>query len=212
MEGIEQIGIDNASNDSVSLWLESGQPDNVAAGALVDICAGNSLNDIDGEPRQVLAEVSVQAALSSNIERQQAELNDGCSSTALVRSCSSAPAQTPLTCSRPPQHQKGSKLETRAAPKRSGSSLHLTTAAGMTTTKPREKSTEWSRENIRHIVVFGPWITLDLAHARTSATNSVARRHSREGISSSPVSPPRRQSDMPRFHPVNHLPVTACRP
>ena len=71
----EQIGFDNAVNDSVSLWLENDQSDSVAEGALVDICPGNSLNDIDGSPRQVLDEASTQAALSSNVVRQQTKLN-----------------------------------------------------------------------------------------------------------------------------------------
>lgn len=73
---IEEIAIDNAVGDTLGLWLENGQVDVVAAGDLVDVCPANALNDIDGAPDPNLDNASIQAAMSSNVERQQAKLNE----------------------------------------------------------------------------------------------------------------------------------------
>ncbi len=72
----EQIALDDEPSDPVALWLENDRTDSVAAGDLVDICPGNALNDVDGEPRQNLDEPTIQAAMASNVERQQTRLNE----------------------------------------------------------------------------------------------------------------------------------------
>jgi lipoprotein-anchoring transpeptidase ErfK/SrfK len=72
----EQIATDNGAGDAFALWLENGRTDSVAAGTLVDICPANALDDVNGEPRPQLDESAVQAALASNVERQQDKLNE----------------------------------------------------------------------------------------------------------------------------------------
>ncbi|MEP1124675.1 MAG: L,D-transpeptidase [Ilumatobacter sp.] len=72
----EQIAIQNSAGDPVALWLANGQMDSIEAGALVDVCPGNALNDIDGEPGPTLDDATVSSALASNTERQQAKLNE----------------------------------------------------------------------------------------------------------------------------------------
>ena len=71
----EEIAGNNGALDPVALWFENDQPDIVGEGDLVDVCPANTLNDIDGEPRQNLDEAAIQTALSSNVERQQERLN-----------------------------------------------------------------------------------------------------------------------------------------
>ena len=73
---IEAIAVSNAVADPLGLWLENGQRDVVNSGDLIDVCPNNSLNDIDGEPRPVLDDAGVQAALTANVERQQTKLNE----------------------------------------------------------------------------------------------------------------------------------------
>ena len=73
---IEDVAASNAAADPLALWLENGQPDIINSGDLIDVCPNNSLNDIDGEPRPVLDDAGVQLALSANVERQQAKLNE----------------------------------------------------------------------------------------------------------------------------------------
>ncbi len=72
---IEAISV-GAAADPFALWLENGQVDLVNSGDLVDVCADNALNDVDGEPRPVLDDAGIQVALSANVERQQAKLNE----------------------------------------------------------------------------------------------------------------------------------------
>ena len=73
---IEVIAASNAIADPVALWLENGQPDIVNSGDLIDVCPNNAINDVDGEPRPILDDAAIQVALSANIERQQAKLNE----------------------------------------------------------------------------------------------------------------------------------------
>ena len=72
----EQIGIANGVADPVGLWLENGRLDGVAAGDLVDICPGNTINDIDGTAREQLNENTLRSAIAENVERQQTKLNE----------------------------------------------------------------------------------------------------------------------------------------
>ena len=73
---IEAIAADVDTADSLAMWLENGQPDVVERGNLIDICPDNALNDVDGAPRPVLDDADVQAAVTANVERQQAKLNE----------------------------------------------------------------------------------------------------------------------------------------
>ena len=72
---LEEIASENGAIDPIALWLENDQIDTVAERDLIDICPSNTVNDIDGEPRQGLDEATIQTALSSNVERQQKQLN-----------------------------------------------------------------------------------------------------------------------------------------
>lgn len=72
----EQIALEHTLDDPVALWFENDRADATSAGQLIDICPGNALDDIDGEPRPVLDESAVAAALSENVERQQTRLNE----------------------------------------------------------------------------------------------------------------------------------------
>ncbi|MFN3255389.1 MAG: L,D-transpeptidase [Ilumatobacter sp.] len=73
---LEAIAAANALADPVSLWLENGQIDSVASGDLVDICPGNNVNDLNGEPVPAFKNDVVQGALAANVERQQTKLNE----------------------------------------------------------------------------------------------------------------------------------------
>lgn len=72
----EQLAADLDLADPVALWFENDRPDVIAAGELVDTCAGNGVNDIDGEPRPAADESAIQAATVANVERQQTRLNE----------------------------------------------------------------------------------------------------------------------------------------
>ncbi len=73
---LEAIATATALADPVSLWLENGQVDSVVGGDLVDVCPGNGVNDVNGDPLPDFGKDARQAALTANVERQQAKLNE----------------------------------------------------------------------------------------------------------------------------------------
>lgn len=73
---LEAVAIANDVADLSALWFENGQLDVVPAGGLIDICAGNELNDIDGQTRPPIDAQALELAAVSNVERQQAKLNE----------------------------------------------------------------------------------------------------------------------------------------
>ncbi len=72
----EAVAAANGTLDVVGLWLENGQIDAIAAGGFVDICIGNVVNDINGEPRAQIDDVIRASAIAANVERQQGKLNE----------------------------------------------------------------------------------------------------------------------------------------
>lgn len=72
----EGVAATSGNLDVVGLWLENGQIDAINAGDLVDICVGNAVNDINGEPRPQIDEVTRASAIAANVERQQGKLNE----------------------------------------------------------------------------------------------------------------------------------------
>ncbi|HSP29741.1 MAG TPA: L,D-transpeptidase, partial [Ilumatobacteraceae bacterium] len=48
----------------------------VISGDLVDICAGNALDDITGAPRPLIDDATRASAIAANVERQQVKLNE----------------------------------------------------------------------------------------------------------------------------------------
>jgi len=73
---LEAIATTNSLVDPVSLWLENGQIDSVLRGDLIDVCPGNNVNDLNGEPLPELKDGAIQGALTANVERQQTKLNE----------------------------------------------------------------------------------------------------------------------------------------
>ena len=73
---VEMVAAANGTLDVVGLWLENGQIDAVPAGGLVDICIGNVVNDINGEPRPQIDDVTRASTIVANVERQQSKLNE----------------------------------------------------------------------------------------------------------------------------------------
>ena len=73
---LEAIATANALADPVSLWLENGQINSVASGDLIDVCPGNNVNDLNGEPLPDFNDDVVRGALAANVEQQQAKLNE----------------------------------------------------------------------------------------------------------------------------------------
>ncbi len=73
---LELIGASNGVVDVVGLWFENGQVDTVDAGQLVDVCPANGINDIDGQSRPLVDDVTARSAIAANVERQQSKLNE----------------------------------------------------------------------------------------------------------------------------------------
>jgi hypothetical protein len=72
---LEDVAIANDVADVVALWFENDRPDTIAAGSLIDLCAGNEVNDIDGQPRPPIEAKTLESAVVANVERQQSKLN-----------------------------------------------------------------------------------------------------------------------------------------
>lgn len=72
---LEDVAAATGNLDAVALWLENDQIDAAIAGDLVDICAGNALDDITGAPRRLIDDATRASAIAANVERQQAKLN-----------------------------------------------------------------------------------------------------------------------------------------
>jgi lipoprotein-anchoring transpeptidase ErfK/SrfK len=60
----------------IDLWAENGFVHGTQVGDLVDICAGNGINDIDGTPRTELNDSTIAGAVVANVEQQQVKLNE----------------------------------------------------------------------------------------------------------------------------------------
>ena len=73
---LETIAAAHGVADIVALWFENGQPDVVPAGGLIDICTGNELNDIDGQPRPPIEPGALERSMAANVQRQQTKLNE----------------------------------------------------------------------------------------------------------------------------------------
>lgn len=73
---LEVIGASSGVADVVGLWFENGQVDTVDAGQFIDVCPANGTNDIDGQSRPLLDDVTTRSAFAANVERQQAKLNE----------------------------------------------------------------------------------------------------------------------------------------
>jgi len=61
---------------TIDLWSENGFTHGTQIGDLVDTCAGNGINDIDGTPRTGLNDSTIAGAVAANVEQQQAKLNE----------------------------------------------------------------------------------------------------------------------------------------
>lgn len=72
----EQVAAHIGAADPASLWQENGFPEALAAGALVDVCIGNGVDDIDGAPRPEPNNAALGEALADNVRRQQVKLNE----------------------------------------------------------------------------------------------------------------------------------------
>jgi hypothetical protein len=73
----EQVAIEQGGTlDVTALWAENGFVDSLAAGALVDVCVDNSVDDVTGASRPRLDATSLAEARRANIERQQTRLNE----------------------------------------------------------------------------------------------------------------------------------------
>jgi lipoprotein-anchoring transpeptidase ErfK/SrfK len=73
---LEVIGASNGVADVVGLWFENGQVDTVGVGEFVDVCPANGVNDIDGQSRPPVDDVTARSAFAANVERQQTKLNE----------------------------------------------------------------------------------------------------------------------------------------
>ncbi|HSP29452.1 MAG TPA: hypothetical protein VLN74_12950, partial [Ilumatobacteraceae bacterium] len=72
---LEDVATATGNLDVAALWLENDQIDAVISGDLVDICAGNALDDITGAPRPLIDDATRASAIAANVERQQVKLN-----------------------------------------------------------------------------------------------------------------------------------------
>lgn len=73
---MEQLAADlDVETNGIGLWAENGFINDAQPGDLVDTCAENGINDIDGTSRPV-DDSTVALAITANVEQQQAKLNE----------------------------------------------------------------------------------------------------------------------------------------
>lgn len=75
MEALEGAA-EGTGNSVAALWVENGFRDDIVAGTLIDVCVDNGIDDISGDATVRHDDPVVGARLASNVERQQAKLND----------------------------------------------------------------------------------------------------------------------------------------
>jgi hypothetical protein len=73
---LESIAARRHSGSGLQLWAENGFVERVSEGELIDICAGNGLDDITGETRLEPSNAELASAVTANVRRQQTRLNE----------------------------------------------------------------------------------------------------------------------------------------
>ena len=73
---LESIANRSRSGSGLELWAENGFVERVLEGELIDICAGNGIDDISGETRLDPGTAELASALAANVGRQQTRLNE----------------------------------------------------------------------------------------------------------------------------------------
>ena len=72
----ESIAARRRSGSGVELWAENGFVDRPSDAELVDICAGNGIDDLTGETRLDPTDAELAGAVTENVRRQQTKLNE----------------------------------------------------------------------------------------------------------------------------------------